>query len=72
MIRRAGERMMTDYRAYLLCRDGHIFKSVELRCANDDEAMEKAQSLAAGCPVELWQLGRMVVTVHIQKKGCQA
>ena len=53
-------RAMADYRIYLMDTDGHIFKSVELICANDEQAMEHAQRLAVGHDVELWQLDRQV------------
>jgi len=51
---------MADYRIYLMDTDGHIFKSVELISANDEQPMEHAQRLAVGHDVELWQLERQV------------
>ena len=51
---------MADYRVYLMDMDGHIFKSVELTCADDAEAIEQALGLAVGHDVELWQLDRQI------------
>ena len=59
---------MADYRAYLMDTDGHIFRSVELVCADDAEAIEQAQRLAEGHDVELWQLNRKVATFPDQSK----
>ena len=59
---------MADYRVYFMGMDGHVFKSVELICANDEQAMEHAQRLAVGHDVELWQLDRMVATFPDRSK----
>lgn len=53
---------MADYRAYLVGADGHIFKAVDLVCADDAEAIEKAMQLMDGHDIELWQLDRKVAT----------
>jgi hypothetical protein len=51
---------MADYRVYLVGEDGHFWEAIPLVCAGDAEAMEQAKRLAAGRPVELWQLDRKV------------
>ena len=52
--------VMADYRAYLVDRDGHIWKAVPLVCWDDAEAIRKARPLAVNQGVELWQLARKV------------
>jgi hypothetical protein len=51
---------MADYRIYLVGEDGHFYDAAPLVCADDAEAIEQAKRLAAGRPVELWQLDRKV------------
>jgi hypothetical protein len=59
---------MAEYRAYLVDSGGHFFDAVPLICADDAEAMEKAEPLAVGHDVELWQLDRKIATLkHILK-----
>ncbi len=53
---------MAEYRAYVVGSDGHFRASVELICADDPEAKEKAKQLAEGYDVELWQLDRKIAT----------
>ena len=53
---------MPEYRAYILDREGHIIRPVDLNCGNDDEAKEKARQLVNGHDVELWQLDRKIST----------
>ena len=49
-----------DYRAYIMSADGHIMSRIDLPCADDDEAKERAKQLINGHDVELWQLGRQI------------
>ena len=51
---------MQGYRAYLIGPDGHIVKRVELVCADDEAAKERAKTLADGHDVELWQEARRI------------
>ncbi|MEA2951190.1 MAG: hypothetical protein QOJ96_710 [Alphaproteobacteria bacterium] len=51
---------MQHYRAYIMGRDGHILKSVDLFCENDQAAKEQARKLVVGRDVELWQLDRKI------------
>jgi hypothetical protein len=53
---------MPEYRAYILDREGHIIRPVELFCENDDAAKEDARKLVDGDDVELWQLDRKIAT----------
>lgn len=46
---------MEEYKAYLLGPDGRIFGRIDLLCANEDTAIERARQLARECPVELWK-----------------
>jgi hypothetical protein len=51
----ADTTLMPEYRAYIIGSDGHFFTSVELVCADDSEAAERAKQLVDGHDVELWQ-----------------
>jgi len=44
---------MAEYRAYLIGSDGHFCDAVDLVCADDTEAIEKAKQLVNGHDVEL-------------------
>jgi hypothetical protein len=49
-----------EYRAYVLGTDGHIQERIDLVCADDDAAKERAKALVDGHDVELWQLDRKI------------
>jgi hypothetical protein len=51
---------MTDYRIYVIGRDGHFLRSIELVCPNDEAAKAETEQLLDGHDLELWQLGRKV------------
>jgi hypothetical protein len=53
---------MPQYRAYILDRDGHITERVDLTCKDEENAEERARSLASGHDVELWQEDRRLAT----------
>jgi hypothetical protein len=52
--------MEESYRVYLIGSDGHIMNRVEMICADDDSAKERARQLALDCRVELWKGARMI------------
>ena len=39
---------MSHYRAYLIARDGHHIKAVDLECVDDDAAKNRAALMADG------------------------
>ena len=51
---------MQEYRAYIIGPDGHIQERIDLLCADDDAAKERAQLLVNGHDVELWQFSRRI------------
>ena len=53
---------MQEYRAYIIGPDGHIQERIDLLCADDNAAKERAQQLLNGHEVELWQLDRQIAT----------
>jgi HJR/Mrr/RecB family endonuclease len=58
---------MTDYRAYIVGKDGH-FEAAEIIVAPDDEtAVEAAKKLVNGSGVELWDLDRKVAVLPASK-----
>ena len=42
------------YRAYVLNKDDSIRLAIDLYCADDDAACERAQQLVDGHDIELW------------------
>lgn len=56
------------YSVYIVGPDGHIQGRVDLICANDDAAKERALLLVDGHDVELWQ-GNRKVTILARKEG---
>jgi len=53
---------MQDYRAYILGPDGHIQSRVDIRCADEKTAKERAKQLVDGHDIELWQSARHIAT----------
>ena len=51
---------MQYYRVYVIGRDGHFIKSIDLNCADDGAAIESAKQLIDGYDLELWQRDRMI------------
>ncbi|MCP1768440.1 MULTISPECIES: hypothetical protein [Bradyrhizobium] len=53
---------MPEYRVYVIGEDGHISLRLDLVCANDDAAKERAKELADDRVLELWQFDREIET----------
>ena len=51
---------MSHYRAYLIAPDGHHIKAVDLECVDDDAAKKRAEQMADGTNVELWEHARRI------------
>jgi hypothetical protein len=51
---------MTEYRVYILDKNSHFLRAVELVCPNDDAAKEQAKQFVDGHDVELWQQDRRI------------
>ena len=51
---------MKEYRAFLLGQDGHVFGAEGFEASDDEDALQKAQLLADGHDVEVWELARKV------------
>jgi hypothetical protein len=51
---------VNEYRAYIVGPDGHILERVDLLCADDDAAKDRAKQLVDGHDVELWQFSRRI------------
>ena len=58
---------MQEYRAYLIGPDGHIQQRIDLLCADDDAAKERARQLVNGHDLELWQLDRMIAAFQAKQ-----
>ena len=59
---------MTDYRVYIVGKDGNFQSSIALDCAHDDAAIELAKQLADGHDVELWQRDRKIARFQHEPK----
>ena len=62
IVARTGIAEVNEYRAYLIGPDGHIQRRVDMLCADDNAAKERAKQLVDGHDVELWQLDRQIAT----------
>jgi hypothetical protein len=51
---------MSHYRAYLIARHGHHIQAVDLECDDDDAAKQRAELMADGTNVELWEHARRI------------
>jgi hypothetical protein len=63
------EAEMQEYRAYIMGPDGHVQKRVDLRCNDENEAIELTKKLVDGQDVELWQLDRQIRTFKAPVTG---
>jgi hypothetical protein len=59
---------MTHYRAYLIGRDSHVIKAVDLICDDDDAAKKRAERMVDGHDVELWQHARRIAKFEGKQK----
>jgi hypothetical protein len=59
---------MAEYRVYLVDRDDHFFDVIRLVSADDAEAIQRAQELAVGHGVELWEFDRKIAVFPDQNK----
>jgi hypothetical protein len=55
---------MTEYRAYTVGIDGHFIGYQPLVCADDSEAIAKAEGLVDRHDIELWSGDRLVIRLH--------
>jgi hypothetical protein len=55
--------MPNEYRAYLLDRNNHIVKAIDLQAEDDAAASDAALDLAKNGDVEVWKGSRLVVRI---------
>ena len=55
-----GGHFMRQYRIYTVGTHGQFSGVQVIKCAHDQEAFQKAQQLAAGQDVELWEGARCI------------
>jgi len=58
---------LQHYRAYIMGWDGHVLSAVDLHCASDDAARDRAKQLVDGHDVELWQQGRKIAVYECKQ-----
>jgi hypothetical protein len=51
---------MPGYYLYIMSNDGHVQNRVNVICADDEEARNRARRLMDGQAVELWLEGRKI------------
>ena len=52
---------MPEFRIYRMSKDGNILGPATIvECADEDEALQKAQQAVDGHDVELWDGGRLI------------
>ncbi|MBR1215598.1 hypothetical protein [Bradyrhizobium sp. JYMT SZCCT0180] len=51
---------MKRYLAFILTFEGGVVSSIELYCADEAEAIERAKAIVADGPVELWDGPRRI------------
>lgn len=56
-------RMMADYRAYIVGKDGHFESFEVVQADSDEQALKVAEKLVDGHDVELWHLARKVAVL---------
>jgi len=59
---------MPQYRAYLM-ENGRVWTALDLTCVDDDDARQRAASLASGHDVELWQGDRRVALLRLRRRS---
>ena len=60
--------MMQHYRVYVIGRDGHFIRSIDLNCMDDSAAIEAAKQLIDGHDLELWQSDRKIARLDGKPK----
>ena len=60
---------MTRYRIYFLNDAGQSYRSLDLECADDVDAMLAAEGQAGGRAMQLWADARVVKTYPAPRKG---
>ena len=51
---------MPGYYVYIMSNDGHVQNRINVICADDEEARNRARRLMDGQAVELWPEGRKI------------
>ena len=51
---------MSHYRAYLIACNGQHIRAVNLECVDDNAAKKRAEQMADGTNVELWEHARRI------------
>jgi len=60
---------MAHYRAYLIGRDGHSIRAIDLNCTDDDDARKRAEQMVDGHNVELWEHARRIAKFEGKPEG---
>jgi hypothetical protein len=58
---------MPGYSAYVIGEDGHIQQRIDIICADDEVAKERAKMLVDDHGIELWRGSRKIATFNPEK-----
>jgi hypothetical protein len=56
-----------DYRVYMIGANGGFQRSLDLKCENDQQALEQAKEYAQGCVVELWKASERIAVIPLNR-----
>jgi hypothetical protein len=59
---------MPTFRIYTVGLDGHFMNAKDIECADDQEAIQKAQQALDGRDIELWERGRFITRLAAKPK----
>jgi hypothetical protein len=60
---------MPNYRIYTVGGDGHFSGVEDIKCVDDQEAVQKAQQVLDGKDIELWERGRFIMRLTSKSKS---
>ena len=60
--------MLRDYRVFVIGRDGHVTSRIDLWCADEADAKERAEKLVDGHDVELWYRDQRLAIFRHEKE----
>jgi len=60
--------MLRDYRVFVIGPDGHVTSRIDLWCADEADAKERAEKLVDGHNVELWYRDQRIAIFRHEKE----
>jgi hypothetical protein len=60
-----------EYRVFVMGPDGHVIDRIDLVCATEEDAIERARQVVDGHAVELWRGSRRIERFEPRQKDDQ-